>query len=560
MKLHKSLSEKNFRINNQQEKNFHVISRNDRPGITIPQQVMVIILLGLAILLLNVVAWGQSTVNTASNDALKNAMQETMTRRLSFETQKFFAMTEPQSGRKIDPPPPVKSSPQNLPKITLEDVLRIVEQHHPKLRGADAERRIASEKRLEKQGAFDPVFITGVDYLRFNTELDSKTLRGKVGSTRLTDAGVEFLTRYGLKVAAGTRFNYGKVKAPFSPTGTGGEYFLEFKVPLLRGARINEKTAAEKQALLGEPLADADYQLTRLELLRKAADSYWEWVAAKRKLDVARDLLSLSEFRAQAVRDRVQAGDLPAIDVTEAEAEIQRRQGGLIKADRDLQKSAFKLSLSLWTPDGQQVLSPEPSQVPNSLAAPIVFTDSQAMEGERQALVRRPEFRALDINRQITQVDLDLAKNQRLPAVDFVFSPGRDVGLGAIGNTVKAGVSLTLPLRQRTADGRIGAAALKIQKIDFDNINEKQRISIEVKDAISAINTAYERFRAAEKEVELATKLEAGERTKFQFGDSTLFLVNQRERTTAEVRVKLIEVQTEYEQAVAVFRAVTVQF
>ena len=144
--------------------------------------------------------------------------------------------------------------------------------------------------------------------------------------------------------------------------------------------------------------------------------------------------------------------------------------------------------------------------------------------------------------------------------MDFVFSPGRDLGAGAIGNTVKAGVNVTLPLRQRTADGRIGAAALKIQKIDFDNINEKQRISIEVKDTISAINTTYERFLAAEKEVELATKLEAGERTKFQLGDSTLFLVNQRERATAEARVKLIEMQTEYEQAVAVFRAVTVQF
>ena len=563
MKLSKASREKKFHFDTKHGENPiapDVRPAHDRTGVTIPQELIAIIILGLAIFLLNVVAWGQSTVNTSSNDALKSAMREAMTRGLTVKAQYFFAMTEPQSGRKIDPPTATKSSPQNLPPITLDDVLRIVEQNHPKLRGADAERRIASEKRLEKQGAFDPVFTTGADYLRFNTELDSKTLRGKVGSTRIADASVEFLTRYGLKVAAGTRFNFGKVKAPFSPTGTGGEYFLEFKVPLFRGARINEKSAAEKQALLGEPLADTEYQLTRLELLRKAADSYWDWVAAKRKRDVARDLLALAEIRAKAVSDRVNAGDLPAIDTIEAETEIQRRQGGLIKSERDLQKSAFKLSLSLWAPDGQQVLSPDPSQAPNSLAMPRTYTDSQAQEGEQLALSRRPEFRVLDVNRQITQVDLDLAKNQRLPAVDFVVSPGRDVGLGSIGNTVKAGVSLTLPLRQRTADGRIGAANLKIQKIEFDNINEKQRIGIEVLDSISAINTAYERFRVAEKEVELATKLEEGERTKFQLGDSTLFLVNQRERATAEARVKLIEVQTEYEQAVIVFRAVTMQF
>lgn len=467
---------------------------------------------------------------------------------------------DPQSGRKPDPTkPPVPLTPP-LPVLTLEDVLRIVMQHHPKLRGAEAQRRIATEKRLEKQGAFDPVFTTGSDWLRFNSEVDAKTLRGKPATSRINDASVEFLTRYGLKVAAGTRFHFGKIKSPLAPTGSGGEYFVEFKLPFLRGARINEKVAAERQAILGEPLADAEYESTRLELILKAAESYWEWVAAKRKLDVARALLSLAEFRAQAVHERVKAGDLPAIDATEAELEVQRRQGGLTKSERDLQKSAFKLSLLLWAPDGQQVLSPEPSQVPASPSNPLPFTDQQLREGQEFALQRRPELKALGINRQITQVDLALAKNQRLPMVDFSFSPGRDIGAGAIGSTLKAGVSFTLPLRQRTADGRIGQATYKLQKNDFDTLHEKQRIVTEVQDAISAINTTFERFRAAEREVALALQLEEGERTKFQLGDSTLFLVNQRERATAEARVKLIEIQAEYEQAVATFRTVTVQY
>lgn len=490
-------------------------------------------------------------------DALNRIWYESLLRRLRAAPLPTVTAV-PQSGRQPTAPASAPASP--LPTLTLEDVLRLVRQHHPKLRSADAQRRIAAEKRLEKQGAFDPVFVTGTDWLRFNSEIDAKTLRGKPATSRIADAEVEFLTRYGLKVAAGTRFNLGKVKAPLAPTGSGGEYFVEFKMPLLRGARINEKSAAERQAFLGEPLADTEYEATRLALVLKAAESYWDWVAAKRKWDVARDLLSLATFRAQAVRDRVNAGDLPAIDATEADLEVQRRQGGLTKAERDLQKAAFKLSLSLWSPDGQQVMSPEPSQVPVNFANPIPFTDQQLREGQQLATQRRPELQALGINRQITEVDLALAKNQRLPAVDFTFSPGRDVGAGAIGSTVKAGVSLTLPLRQRTADGRIGQASYKIQKIEFDTVNEKQRISTEVQDAISAINTTYERYRAAEREVALAVQLEEGERTKFQLGDSTLFLVNQRERATAEARVKLIEIQAEYEQAVATFRTATVQY
>jgi outer membrane protein TolC len=91
-------------------------------------------------------------------------------------------------------------------------------------------------------------------------------------------------------------------------------------------------------------------------------------------------------------------------------------------------------------------------------------------------------------------------------------------------------------------------------------LTERQRISTEVLDALSAINTAYGRYQAAEQEVVLAQRLEEGERTRFQLGDSTLFLVNQRERATAEARSKLIEIQAEYEQAVATFRTVTVQY
>jgi outer membrane protein TolC len=101
---------------------------------------------------------------------------------------------------------------------------------------------------------------------------------------------------------------------------------------------------------------------------------------------------------------------------------------------------------------------------------------------------------------------------------------------------------------------------LKLQKLALDVAGERQRITTEVLDAISAINTASIRYRAAQSEVELAVRLEEGERTRFSLGDSTLFLVNQRERATAEARVKLIEIQAEYQQAVATYRVATVQF
>jgi outer membrane protein TolC len=200
------------------------------------------------------------------------------------------------------------------------------------------------------------------------------------------------------------------------------------------------------------------------------------------------------------------------------------------------------------------------ANAPSNLPRPTIYVDARAIEAQRLALERRPELKLITINQDISQVDLALGRNQRRPAIDLGFSPGRDTGFGGIGNTLKAELTISLPLRQRTAEGKIQAAQAKLQKLDWELLNQRQTINVEVNDAFNAINTTYERFLAAEQEVQLARQLEDGERMRFNLGDSTLFLVNQRERATAEAETKLIEIRAEYEQAVAAFRAASGSF
>ena len=81
---------------------------------------------------------------------------------------------------------------------------------------------------------------------------------------------------------------------------------------------------------------------------------------------------------------------------------------------------------------------------------------------------------------------------------------------------------------------------------------------LEVDDAWSAIQAAVDRFRATDAEVLLAKQLETGERKRFAAGDSTLFLVNQRERATAEALGRLIDIQLEYQQALLALDAASI--
>jgi outer membrane protein TolC len=439
--------------------------------------------------------------------------------------------------------------------MSLDEFLKLVELNYPKLQSADAERRISSAKRLEKAGAFDPVINHLSEYLRVQDTFKPGVAKNAVHN----EAKFDMLTRSGIKVFAGMRLNPNDTKTPFVPTGKSGEYFAGMSIPLMRGLNINEKSAAEQQAKLGEPLAGWVFGSTRLELLLKAAAVFFDWSGAKSRIDIARGLLSIAEARVDQIKERVKDGDLPALDIAESQQEIERRQAAYVKSQREFQKASLSLSVFLWDENGSPRMVPPLEQVPSLSPEPAKMTEPEWMAGRKSALNLRPELRRIALEREQAKIDLRLARNMMLPAMDAYVTQGADTGPQGIGPIVRAGMNVSLPLRQRTARGQAQAAELKIQKLNLDEKLEKLRIQTEVDDAVSAINTSYERWAATREEVKKAKEVESGERLRFAAGDSTLFLVNQRERSTAEAQMRLIDVHVDYLQALAAFRAVTCQ-
>ncbi len=462
--------------------------------------------------------------------------------------QSGYNKSNPQSA------PPAPDQPF-VPTLTLREVIERVEKFHPKLQSVRVERQAADAKLLEKQGAFDPVVNFNSEILRYN----STTERGKLGAAYQNDVSVEWATRSGIKYFAGARYNFGQVKSPNSFTGTGGEYFAGVALPMLRNRGINAKAIAETSARINTEIADTNTGETRLDLIEKAANDYWKWTANKQKLDISRDLFELSKQRAEQVRGRVAAGDLPPIDQTEANQEIQRRMGALVQAERSLQEAALKLSLSLWTPEGDTIV-PVAAQAPARFSEPLELSDSIIADGIARAIAARPELQRVELNVRVAELDSRLARNNRRPALDLYVAPGRDTGAFAVGTTMKFGATVALPLRTREADGQLAGAELKLQKLRLETQIERARISTEVRDQASAANALHNRYLLALQELELARALEIGERTRYELGDSTLFLVNQRERHAAEAAAKIVDIRAEYEQALATFKIATLQF
>lgn len=439
---------------------------------------------------------------------------------------------------------------------SLDQVLQQVERNHPKLRTIGLIEQLAEAKVTEKEGAFDPSALLSSEQYRYQSPTDP-------GKPKLADeqlAAVQIQDVSGWKLISGYRRNQGQVKSPDSLTGQSGEFFVEFKMPLLRGLGVNEKQTALEQARAARLQAQATGRLLRLQTMLAAALAYWDWTSACSELALLSRNLELAQTRAGQVDQRVKAGDLPRVDSLEAQQELQRRQEALAKGERAVQKASLKLNLYLWNSQGQAQAAPQAQQAPlllpdRGLGVAALADPAELSQAELQALQSRPELVEIQFQREMVELDRRLAENDRLPALDLSLSPGLDTGPKSIGLTYKVGLQLTIPLATRSADGRLQAARLKSDKLDLDQVQEIQRILTEVRDAASLLQTSHQRLAPALQSYQLAIKLEEAERLKFSLGDSTLFLVNQRERASLAEAQKLIEILADSHRARAVLAA-----
>ena len=66
------------------------------------------------------------------------------------------------------------------------------------------------------------------------------------------------------------------------------------------------------------------------------------------------------------------------------------------------------------------------------------------------------------------------------------------------------------------------------------------RLSVNIENAKNEINTMNQVVRLTKKELVIAKQLESAERIKYDHGDSNLFLINLREQSTVETKIRLI--------------------
>lgn len=432
-----------------------------------------------------------------------------------------------------------------LGELRLDEVLRRADEAFPSLAAARFDVDGADGERLSAAGAFDPVWrsrlitapISGYPQTRFDSFIEVPT------------------PLWGASFFAGYRLGLGKIPDYYRERETlsAGEVRVGAGIPLLRNGPIDRRRATLGRAELSQQLAGLSLNQQRLEVTRLAGFRYWDWVAAGHRREIARALLQTARDRDAQLAVRAKEGDVPVFDREDNLRALAQREAQLVQAQRGLEQSSFELSLYFRDAAGAPLI-PDDERLPRAIPEPELAPPEEP--NLDVALARRPEVERLVTQKKQQEIEIGLQKNQLFPALDLAATFTQDFGNTTRPELVplakpelELSAFLEVPLAYRATLGRLQTARAALARLDAQFQLQRDRVALELRDASSALNAAAERIVFTHREVEVATRLEAGERTRFELGDSTLLFVNLREQATAEAKLREVDALSDYQKA-----------
>ncbi|MCX7422968.1 MAG: TolC family protein, partial [Planctomycetia bacterium] len=431
-------------------------------------------------------------------------------------------------------------------------VINSVIASYPLLRSAMFGRNIAQGELLQANGEFD-----------LKLKADSLNMPLGFYENYRQAVGAEQPLFGGGSVFGGYRIGSGNFPLYYGERATklGGEFKAGATIPLAQNRNIDDRRAGVWRGNWEVQSVEPEIQAQLIAFIQAASIAYWNTVAARQNVRISEDLLKNATERNDGLRRRVEQGDAPEIELTDNQRLIVSRRTKLIDARRKFQQSTYKLSLFLRDESGQpQVI--DLARLPREFPQADDPSQRNFDADIQSAITNRPELRALAILREQLNIDLANAQNLCLPQIDAVLVGSQDVGNAANPKKddktpfeLEGGLIASVPLQRRKARGKSQAVEGKLAQLQAKTQFTQEKIVAEMQSASAALNAAFQQLEQAHESLELARKMEAAERRKFDLGDSNLLLVNLRELSTADAAATEVDARLNFFDAQADYRA-----
>lgn len=436
--------------------------------------------------------------------------------------------------------------------LLLADVIASTFRSFPEIEIARLEANVARGEVTQATGAYD-------------LHLDYFSLNQPVGYYENSRSGVSLSRQlwWGGYAIAGYRIGRGFFEPWYKEreTNKGGEFRVGWVQPLLQGRAIDPYRVALFQANLNQQAVAPEIQQNVLGASLAAAASYWDWVEAGNVLRAQEQLLELAIKRNEGLTKLLDRGLSTRKELAINAQTISERQLKVFESRQKFRDTAFKLAVFLRNQDGTPMLArPEwlPTDFPKITELELQDFETAFLEAQQ----RRPELALINIDLQKLRWDLELARNQTLPNLDFTIQGVQNVGDRATSLNDKqdfvleSGVIGGVPVQRRKARGKIDSTLAKLQQVEQKRWLMTNKIEMDLRVARNALDVSRDMVRRSEQLLRETRETLEYFRREFASGNQDFLFLLAQEAKATEAEIKLLDAEREYYIALAKLQAV----
>ena len=442
--------------------------------------------------------------------------------------------------------------PADTGKIfSLEDLQVMAFRYHPIIKQASLLTDAAKANVLQSLGYFDPALKAN-----FNQKVFGNTDYYNYWTSELKVP----LWLAGADLKVGYDRNVGTYTNPETRTSLSGLSGVGLSIPLGAGLFIDARRNTLRQSKIMVQYAEAERVKQINTTWYDIAKDYWAWYYAYRQFVLTREGVDLAQRRFKAVSNQTEIGDKAPIDSVEAYVTVQERIIMLEKNKIELANARLILSNHLWNEEGNPLELPG-NAVPQVVNGNIQHVNKLVLDTlVNQAADQHPELVKLRTKGGQLAIERSYRQEMLKPKINIsgtLISSRRswnsyvpdyyDFGW----SNHKVGLEFAFPLFLRAERGKLREVKIKQQELAYD----LQQSGREIRNDILA---SYNNLQAYESQVTVQVQsiqnqnvLLKGENSKFELGESTLFLINSRETKLIDMRIKLESMIAGYQKTLA---------
>lgn len=421
----------------------------------------------------------------------------------------------------------------SLNTLTYNEFIYNVISEHPIAKSAQLKEKVAKAKLLSAKGGLDPYLTSSIDQKDFEGKQYYNLFKNKI----------TIPTSLGIAVTGGFDNNSGYYLNPENKTSNSGLWSAGVEIDVLQGLLTNPRKTALKQAKVYQEIAK-NQQLELLnELVYEASKAYAEWQQYSSICEILKDNLKLSELYLKNVKSALASGEKTTIDTLEAKVYLQNNQIDLVKYQQLLNEKRLKVENHLWLENVpvslQNNVEPESNIIPhkfdeipldNNLDSIPIIAEKSA---KKESLILKQK-----LNQEKLKPKLKLKYNQLLKTNDD------NVGIaGLSADNYKWGASLTFPIFFRNERGKLQESKYAVEEINYEIAFKKTEINNKIIANKRNQQALITQISLLEKNIVGYQILLAAETKKFEYGESSMFLINKRQEKLIESELKLLSSQ-----------------